>query len=47
MRRMVNRNANRGAVSRWKINGSFLADHLPVTRDCIIFPATELEAAIE
>ena len=38
---MVNRNANWNAVSRRKINGSFLADHLRVTRDCIFFAAIE------
>ena len=46
MRRMVNRNANRGTVSRWKINGSFLADHLPVTRDRTVFAAIEFMKAL-
>ena len=45
MRRMVNPNANRNAVSRGKINGSFLANHLRVTRDCTVFAAIEFMMA--
>ena len=46
MRRMVNRNANWNAVSRGKINGSFLDDHLPVTRDCTVFAEIEFMTAL-
>ena len=43
---MFNRNANWNAVSRWKINGSFLADYLPVTRERIVFAAIEFMKAL-
>ena len=46
MRRMVNRNANWNAVSRRKINGSFLANHAPVTRDRTVFAALEFIKAL-
>jgi len=36
------KNANWNAVSRRRINGSFLADLLPVTRDRLALLATEI-----
>jgi hypothetical protein len=42
MRRIPNRNANWNAVSRRRINGSFLADLLPVTRDRLALIAIEI-----
>ena len=40
------KNANWNAVSRRKINGSFLADLLPVTRDRIVVTAIEFMMAL-